>query len=58
LAVGLAAANVALENGIIDISIFSSFVILATLTTLITPPLTKRFLHSEEKVEGVMFKAR
>jgi len=58
LAVGLAAANVALENGMIDISIFSSFVILATLTTLITPPLTKRFLHSEEKVEGVMFKAR
>ena len=55
LAVGLAAANVALENGLIDTSIFSSFVLLATLTTLMTPPLTRMFLHREDKIEGVMF---
>ncbi|OYT26334.1 MAG: hypothetical protein B6U97_04035 [Candidatus Altiarchaeales archaeon ex4484_96] len=56
LAVGLAAANVALENGLIDTSIFSSFVVLATLTTLMTPPLARMFLHREEKIEGVMFR--
>ncbi|MEA1925029.1 MAG: cation:proton antiporter [Candidatus Altiarchaeota archaeon] len=56
LAVGLAAANVALENGLIDTSIFSSFVLLATLTTLMTPPLTRMFLHREDKIEGVMFR--
>jgi len=56
LAVGLAAANVALENGLIDTSVFSSFVLLATLTTLMTPPLARMFLHREDKIEGVMFR--
>lgn len=55
LAVGLAVANVAYESNMIDTAVFSSFVLLATVTTVVTPPLAKKFLHKEEKTEAVMF---
>ena len=40
LAVGLATAN-----NMIDTAVFSSFVLLATVTTVVTPPLARKFLH-------------
>lgn len=55
LAVGLAAADIAFELGKIDISVFTSFVLLAVLTTIITPPLTRKFLKKDAQVEGVVF---
>lgn len=58
LAVGLAAANVAYENNMIDTAVFSSFVLLAAVTTILTPPLAKKFLYSEESMEAVMFSGK
>jgi Kef-type K+ transport system membrane component KefB len=55
LAVGLAAADIAFGLGKIDISVFTSFVLLAVLTTIITPPLTRKFLKKDAHVEGVVF---
>jgi Kef-type K+ transport system membrane component KefB len=55
LAVGLAAADIAFGLGKIDISVFTSFVMLAVLTTIITPPLTRNFLKKDTHVEGVVF---
>jgi len=55
LAVGLAAANIAYGMGKISDSIFSSFVLLAVITTVITPPIVRRFLSQDNPVEGVVF---
>ena len=56
LGVCLAAASIAFENDLITLPVFSSFVLLAIITTIMSPIMTKKFLHKEEEAEAVMFK--